>query len=178
MRGIAMYRSSAIAALLVASAFGLIDCHSGGGCGPGDHCECSGGDECYLGCNGDGCDQSCHSMNRCGTVCGNGCSSTCHDLGTQCSQDCGSNCALTCSSTPTCGVICGDHCQFDCHDASKCAADVGPDSVVTCAAVASCVVQCSGACTVHCQDNGCQVTCADGQPATQCEAGRYACGGC
>jgi hypothetical protein len=178
LRASVMRRCLVLAASLFASLFCLMGCDSGG-CGPGDHCECSGGDECFLGCNGDNCNQACFSMNRCGTVCGNGCVSTCHDLGTECSQSCGADCTLTCSSTPTCGVICGDDCHLDCHDTPQCAADVGPGSDVTCTSVASCVVQCSGACNVHCANvSSCEVTCAGGTPAAACDAGRYACGGC
>src|SRR5690606_18868920 len=54
-------------ALLLASA-ATSACNDGGACDPGELCECSGGTECYLACDGDNCAQHCSSMPRCGGV--------------------------------------------------------------------------------------------------------------
>ena len=156
-----------------------IGCTSGGNCSSGGHCDCSGGDECFLDCNDDRCDQSCHNTgNLCGTVCGDNCTSRCHDVGNICSQSCGSGCALEGAHAPKCGVLCGDNCHLDCHDTSDCSARVGPNSEVSCKSVGACHVQCTGTCIVHCSNTGCDISCADNKAATECEPGRYACGGC
>jgi hypothetical protein len=49
---------------------------------------------------------------------------------------------------------------------------------VTCTSVDTCRVKCTGSCIVHCADTGCNITCGETAPATECEHGRYACGGC
>lgn len=172
-----MPRSLAIAGFLLICLFGPAACQSGGGCTPGNPCQCAGGDQCYIGCDGDGCSQACFSMKHCGTVCGNGCSSDCHDVD-DCSQSCGDDCVLHCERTPRCGVICGANCQYDCSNASTCAARVGPGSHVRCAMFSSCSVECTGTCSVDCSGIGCQVTCADHTAAPQCPSGLYQCGGC
>lgn len=178
MRQTLMRRTVVLASIFLTALFGLVGCTSGGGsCSSGHHCECSGGDECYLGCADGHCDQACSSMNRCGTVCGDGCTSQCSSIGSECSQFCGAGCVLSCFSMPTCGVICGAGCHYDCHDVNQCAAQVGPDSDVTCNHFQTCAVECSGHCVVH-TDNPCQVTCAGGVPAALCATGLYACGGC
>jgi hypothetical protein len=166
----------ALAALLFVSA-GLLDCNSQNGCPAGAHCECSGGEACLIGCDGDGCDEACHSLNNCRTECGNACTSQCHDV-MECSQTCGAGCSLECFSTPNCDLSCGPGCRYQCHDASQCTARVGDKSEVTCDHTGSCTVECVGSCVVHCSGNNCLVTCQDGSPASACGAGRFACGGC
>lgn len=172
-----MRRVLAALGLFLVGSFCALGCTSSSGCSAGDRCECSQGDQCYLDCDGDGCNQSCHNMNRCGTVCGDNCISQVHDV-MQGSQSCGSGCGLTCWNTNSCGLLCGDNCHFDCHDTPQCSAVVGPNSDVTCRSVGACQVECTGSCTVHCQDQNCQISCAGGTDAMLCEPGRYACGGC
>ena len=156
-----------------------IGCTSGGNCSSGAHCDCSGGEQCFLECNDDRCDQSCHNTgNLCGTVCGD-------------------NCTLAVSrrrqyvlAVMRLGLRAGMFARANLRRAvrgqlplelSRYGAVLRagwPNSEVTCQSVGECQVQCTGSCIVHCSNTGCAITCADGTPATVCEPGRYACGGC
>src|SRR5580704_7332309 len=126
---------------------GLPDCRaSDGGCESGQACSCSGGDECDLGCDGDGCQEDCYGVGeRCGNVCGNNCGQVCHDV-TTCTSYCGDNCAIDCHSVSTCAVICGAGCNYQCTNASTCGVEAGPGSTITCTSIAACDVQCTGTC--------------------------------
>ncbi len=157
----------------------LASCWNSGGCVEGDACECSQGDECYLGCDGDDCDQRCFQMNRCGAVCEHGCSFECFDVD-ECSASCGDDCDLNCHNTAACGAICDRDCRYECHDTSRCGVSVGTGSVVTCRNVATCEVECRGSCEVFCDNVGgeCRVTCPGGEAAVMCPNGSRSCGGC
>src|SRR3954471_2612488 len=123
-------------------------CRGDGGCQRGQLCECSGGTDCYLGCDGDGCDQTCFSANHCGAVCGNDCSHTWHD-GNDCTSDCGDDCNVSCHTSMSCGAFCGARCVYECSNVTTCGVRVGPASVVTCSQVNSCTVECTGSCQVQ-----------------------------
>ncbi len=173
-------RFSALILLVLSAGLGLASCGTGGACQEGDRCECSEGDECFLGCDGDNCDQSCHHTgSRCGAVCEHGCSFTCHDTN-ECSAYCGDGCDIECHHTAACGAICEGGCRYECHDTSRCGVIVGPGSVVTCRSVATCAVECQGSCRVFCNEgvDSCSVTCPDDSPAITCPDGELACGEC
>ncbi|HEY4159070.1 MAG TPA: hypothetical protein VGM29_13270 [Polyangiaceae bacterium] len=154
----------------------LPGCRSSNECSAGGLCACSGGHECYLDCNGDGCNQSCSSMDSCGTVCQSGCSSTCSGT-SECSQYCAGNCSIACSGTPTCGIICGAGCNIDCRNAGTCGVQVGPGSTVNCQSVGQCVVECSGQCVIT-HGDGPMITCVGGGAVLDCSPGVSACGAC
>jgi hypothetical protein len=163
--------------LLLGAALFFVQCEDDA-CEAGDYCECRGGHECYLECDGDRCDQECSSVDRCGLVCDDGCSFTCHST-EACSASCGSNCSTECYETQSCGAICGSGCDYDCHNANKCGARVGPNSTVRCSSVGSCVVECEGSCRVFCNGVGsCDVDCARGGGPTPCSDGSSECREC
>ena len=174
------FRRLTLLAALAAGVLALGSCH-GGGCPSGQLCECAGGNDCYLGCGDvDGCVQSCHSMVRCGEVCGNGCSQTCHDMN-DCTFSCGDDCNLDCHDTVSCGTFCGARCAFTCTSADRCGARVGPDSTVDCNSITTCAVECVGRCHVACDGvNNCDVTCLDGSAQSSCSGNGnvIACGPC
>jgi hypothetical protein len=165
-----LFLQLALVALL--SSFALTACDDDDFCEPGRPCGCAHGDECYLGCEGDGCHQTCHDLVRCGGVCGNVCSFNCHNMN-DCSVSCGDDCAATCHDTVSCGIICGANCDYRCNNASRCGAEVGPGSVVQCRGLTSCEVTCLGDCEVSCEGVGrCQVWCgADDPTPTDCTNG-------
>jgi hypothetical protein len=173
-------RELAVLIALVAAGLALPSCH-GGGCPRGQLCECAGGTDCFLGCgDGDGCQQLCHQMVRCGEVCGNGCLQTCSDMN-DCTTDCGDDCRLDCHNTVSCGAICGARCDFACTSADRCGARVGPDSTVDCTGITTCEVECAGRCRVTCSDvNNCGVSCLDGSAPISCSGSGnvVACGSC
>ena len=159
--------------------FALAGCDSGR-CGAGELCECAGGHQCYLDCDGDDCVQSCHDMDSCGAVCGDGCHFSCFQ-NNECSDYCGAGCTMECHGTMTCGSICGPGCNYSCRSASVCGARVGDGSVVLCEDVGSCAVECEGDCRVTCTrvgGNMCNVTCLGGGAPTSCGNGNVACGPC
>lgn len=174
-------RFYALSLLTLLAAVGLASCWNSAACVEGDACECSQGDECYLGCDGDGCDQRCFQMDRCGAVCEHECSFECFDVD-ECSASCGDNCDLECHNTRECGAICDRGCRYECHDTSVCGVSVGSSSVVTCRNVDTCAVECRGSCKVFCENvgngNQCRVTCRDGDAPVMCPDGSRACGAC
>lgn len=148
-------------------------------CEAGDLCTCRGGDECYLECDGGGCDQECNALERCGNLCGDGCTFTCSSTN-ECSSYCDDDCATECHDTESCGMLCGADCLYDCHNANRCGARVGPNSVVRCTDVSSCVVECDGSCRVLCTrvgGPGCAIMCRDGGPVP-CADGTPGCQEC
>src|SRR5687768_16381699 len=109
----------------------LSACNDDDFCDPGEPCECFDGQECYLGCDEDGCNPRCFQMTQCGAVCENDCNSQCFDV-KECSTSCGDDCSVSCHNAIACGAICGDRCRFDCHDMVRCGVRAGNDSVITC----------------------------------------------
>jgi hypothetical protein len=172
-------RVLALVAALAAAGLGLASCN-GGGCPRGAQCDCSGGNECFLGCDGDGCDMSCHQLVRCGTVCGNGCRQTCSDMN-DCTASCGDDCRLDGHNTVSYGAICGARCDLTCASVDRCGARVGPDSTVDCNSITTCAVECAGRCRVTCDNvNNCGVTCLDGSAPHSCSGSGnvVGCGAC
>ncbi len=149
---------------------GLSGCHERDYCDGGGPCECSSTSECYFGCDEDGCNPTCHDMDRCGAVCENDCNSLCYGV-QEGSTSCGDDCAFECHDATACGLACGERCQFDCHDASRCGAIVGNGSSVSCNRVATCEIECKGSCQVECSGT-CHVTCGSpGQCDLVCNGG-------
>lgn len=155
----------------------FVQCDSDG-CEPGERCSCSGGEACYLGCDGDGCHQACSSLTSCGAVCGDGCTYECQRA-QECSSFCGSSCTTDCHDVDACGSLCGSNCNYSCRDANRCGVRVGDGSQVRCERVSSCVVECDGRCRVTCLSvGGCNVTCSGGTAPSNCSDGVVACGAC
>lgn len=153
-------------------------------CSPGQPCECSGGRDCYVGCEGDGCSARCFQLEHCGAVCQNDCSSECFDV-QECSTSCGDDCNVSCHNAVACGAICGDRCRFDCHDMDRCGVRAGNGSEITCHNFSRCDVECTGTCRVRsaaptlCDDqHGCSVKCLGAPALTRCSDGSVACGAC
>lgn len=157
----------------------LTACDSNAGaCDAGEPCECSGGSDCFLGCDGDGCRQRCYQLNHCGGVCEDDCSLECFDVD-ECSQSCGNDCRMLCHNTVACGTICGANCEVDCHDVDRCGVRAGNGSRVNCHNLSVCAVECLGSCVVECEAVGrCDVTCLGGLAPTSCTNGSVVCGGC
>jgi hypothetical protein len=146
-------------------------------CGDGEVCECAEGTACYLDCEGSGCDQYCHNVDRCGTVCDDDCAVRCHDM-QDCSAVCEANCTVSCAAVDKCGAICGPGCVFDCSNSGQCSARVGPGSTIDCGSASSCTIECDGPCVMHCNNvASCSLDCLDGGP-TSCGSGTQACGAC
>jgi hypothetical protein len=131
--------------------------------GAGDLCSCTGGDECYLDCEDDGCRQHCGQARICGGVCtANNCDITCDNV-TDCSAYCEEDCHVDCHNVSSCGGICGRGCLYECEGVDRCGVEVGAESTVRCGGVSSCVVVCSGTCEVFVSGVGSfDVECADG----------------
>lgn len=170
--------------LLALSSAALSGCSSNEVCDPGQPCECNGGHECYIGCEGDGCTPHCSQMNRCGAVCDDNCSSLCHDMD-ECSTSCGDDCDVKCHGAEACGAICGDRCHFDCHDVGRCGVRAGNQSEIVCHNFSRCDVECTGTCRVHSASpdicdptGGCTLKCLGGAAQTMCSDGSVACGAC
>jgi hypothetical protein len=146
-----------LAFIAALASFALTACDDDDFCEPGHPCECAHGDDCYLSCKGDGCNQTCHDLVRCGGICGNVCNFNCHNM----------------NDTVSCGIICGANCNYRCNNANRCGAEVGPGSVVECRGLTSCEVTCLGSCEVNCEGVGrCQVWCgADDATPTDCTNG-------
>ncbi len=163
-----MRRLLALLAVLTATAaFGCDD----DDCEAGEDCECSGGHECFLGCDGDGCDQYCHDLDRCGGVCEDDCNFTCHGM-QQCTSSCGEDCVIDCHDVSSCGALCGDECHYSCARASTCSVEAGANSTINCANASSCDVVCNGPCTVRCEGvPNCQVDCPSGASERSCADG-------
>jgi hypothetical protein len=162
--------SRVLAALLLVAGgiFHAASCGFNRDCADGEVCECSGGEECYIGCDGDNCDQYCHDTRRCGGICDDGCSFECRSVD-ECSSSCGDDCRLDCHDTVACGAICGAGCVYDCRNTSRCGVVVGTGSTVTCSNTATCEIECTDSCLVTCNSvSACKVTCR----------GVFACGGC
>jgi hypothetical protein len=160
--------------LLVAFALlGLVTipaCDDDDFCRPGKPCNCSGGDECYLDCEGSGCNGTCHDLNRCGGICDDLCTFNCHNMD-ECSTVCGAGCSATCHDTVACGIICGPGCQYTCSNTTRCGAEVGDGAEVTCRGLSSCEITCLGSCNVDCGSGvgRCQVWCgANDDTPTDC----------
>jgi hypothetical protein len=177
----AMFKRTLPASALMAwclAAWLATGCHDEANCEPGETCECSDFGECYLGCDGDRCNQQCHNLNKCGGVCEDDCTFHCHDMD-DCSSSCGDDCKIECNQVDVCGVICGESCDWSCHDVSRCGGVVGNGSTVDCDHISSCEVECEGECRVDCHDaSTCEVKCNDGASPINCGNGRLACGSC
>ena len=164
---------------LTVAVLALAGCQSGR-CESGELCECAGGQQCYLDCASDDCNQRCHDMPSCGAVCEDGCHFSCY-RSVDCSNYCGAGCTMDCHDTQSCGTICGPGCSYSCRRADACGARVGSGSLVVCEAVGSCEVECEGECRVTCRQvggSGCRVTCLGGGAPTSCGNGNVACGPC
>lgn len=157
----------------------LVGCRSEEGCDPNEPCVCSGGNDCYLGCTGDGCSQDCHNVGQtCGTVCNDHCSSLCHDTN-ECTSSCGNDCDVTCHNVASCGALCGAGCRYDCESVSSCGVRAGPGSAIRCSSVSTCDAECTGSCRVSCTNvSDCHVDCLGGGAPTTCSDGTIACGPC
>jgi hypothetical protein len=154
----------------------LAGCNSDN-CRAGEPCACRGGHDCYLGCEGDGCNTSCSSLNHCGTVCEDKCATQCFSVD-ECSTSCGDDCNVLCHDAIACGALCGDRCHFECYSMSRCGVRAGNESVITCHDHATCAVECTGTCRVDCSHGACDIKCLGGGGPTQCGNGTVACGGC
>jgi hypothetical protein len=162
----------------------LAGCNDHDICNPGEPCECSGGHECYVGCEGDGCNARCFQMEHCGAVCENDCSSQCFDVN-ECSTSCGHDCDVSCHNAVACGAICGDRCRFDCHDMDRCGVRAGNGSEINVHNYSRSEIECTGTCHVKsaspsaCDDqHGCSVKCLGSAALTMCGDGSVACGAC
>jgi len=159
--------------LCFAALLGLSSCDSGGTCGPGEPCECHDGNDCYLSCEGSGCNESCHNQTNCGGVCDDHCRFECHDVN-DCSVACTDACNAQCHNVVACGAIIGADSVYRCHDASRCGVHVtGPGSSVQCDHITTCEVVCDASCDVNCSNTQtCRVTCGgpDG-PTHDCNGG-------
>jgi hypothetical protein len=175
---------SALRLSLLLAGYALIGCNDHEVCRPDRPCECFGGHDCYVGCEGDGCNSRCFQMNHCGAVCENACHSECFDVD-ECSTSCGDDCDVVCHNATACGAICGDRCHFDCHDMGRCGVRAGTASEIVCHNYSRCDVECTGTCHVRsaapdsCDDaHGCSVKCLGGAALSTCPDGSVACGGC
>jgi hypothetical protein len=155
----------------------LAACDSGGTCGPGEPCDCHGGEECYLSCSGAGCGETCENQIRCGGVCDDQCSFSCHDMN-DCTTSCGAACTAMCGNTVSCGAIIGPDSHYTCHDTQRCGVDAGDGSVIDCHNATTCEVVCEGSCHVQCLGtNTCRVFCGGpGKNPIMCNDGSDACG--
>ena len=173
-----MQRLFSAAALCLMLSASVLGCHDNETCGPGEPCDCYGGHECYVSCEGDGCNPRCYQMEHCGAVCEDKCISESFDV-QETSTSCGDDCFISCHNAVACGAICGDRCHFDCHDMNRCGVSAGNDSEIDCHNYTTCAVECAGTCHVKCASPAnCDVKCPGGAGPAQCADGRLACGGC
>jgi hypothetical protein len=164
-------------AFLFTALLALPACDDNDACRPGEPCICTGGHECYLYCEDDGCDQLCRNLVDCGGVCQNDCTFECHDLN-NCSTSCGDNCHANCHNVVSCEAIQGANSTYTCTDADRCGVEVGPGSEVICSNLATCRVLCHGPCRVTCDEvaGGCEVRCGSPQAQPQSCAEGTTCG--
>jgi hypothetical protein len=174
----------ALSLLFLLGSAALTGCDNHDICNPGEPCECSGGHECYVGCEGDGCNARCFQMEHCGAVCENDCSSQCFDV-QECSTSCGDDCDVSCHNAVACGAICGDRCHFDCHDMDRCGVRAGNGSEINVHNYSRSEIECTGTCHVTsaspsaCDEpHGCSVKCLGKAALTTCGDGSVACGAC
>jgi hypothetical protein len=76
-----------LVAVVLSALVTLPACDDDDFCRPGTPCDCSGGDECYLSCEGTGCNESCSNLSRCGGICDDACNFHCNDMD-ECSVAC------------------------------------------------------------------------------------------
>ena len=128
----------------------------------GNVCGCGDRDVCDFDCDVDDCTGSCESLSECHGSCLDGCGLACRDA-SDCDLDCGDACEVVCERVSTCEVDCGDDCEVTCRDLSDCDVTMTSGRVV-CERVSACDVACIvGDAT---------------EPAIDCGAGVWSCGGC
>ena len=177
-----MNRLLGLFVIAFALALGVVGCDGdSNNCDPGGDCSCSGGNDCYLACNGSGCRESCHHQVHCGGVCDDNCHFECHDMN-DCTTSCGAFCDASCHNVVSCGAIVGPGSKYSCHDASRCGVTTTDETaevaVIDCRNVTTCEVRCLGNCELHCENTStCRVFCGEADDtARECADGDDNCG--